>query len=164
MKLSPKFAALFLIITISACAAAETLTGTVKNGTTGKPAAGDDVILIRLASGMEEAARTNADSKGHFSFTYDDPGPHLIRAVHQGVTYHRMAPPGTTSVEMEVNDVAKKLDGISVTADVMRCQAENGQLEITRLFAVDNKSTPPRTQMNDHNFEFYLPEGGKLEQ
>lgn len=164
MKLSPKLAALLLTITIGAYAAAETLTGTVKNGTTGKPAVGDDVILIKLANGMEEAARTKADAKGNFSFTYDDQGPHLIRAVHQGVTYHRMAPPGTTSVEVEVNDVAKKLDGISVTADVMRCQAESGQLEITRLFAVDNKSTPPRTQMNDHNFEFYLPEGAKVVQ
>jgi hypothetical protein len=164
LKFSPKFAALLLTITIGAYAAAETLTGTVKNGTTGKPGAGDEVILIKLGNGMEEAARTKADSKGNFSFTYDDPGPHLIRAIHQGVTYHRMAPPGTTSVEVEVNDVVKKLDGISVTADVMRVQAENGQLEVTRLFAVDNKSTPPKTQMNDHNFEFYLPEGAKVVQ
>jgi hypothetical protein len=164
LKLSPKFAALLLILTISGYAAAETLTGTVKNGTTGKPASGDEVVLIKLGNGMEEAARTKADSKGNFSFNLDDQGPHLIRAIHQGVTYHRMAPPGTTSVEVEVNDVAKKLDGISVTADVMRCQVENSQLEITRLFAVDNKSTPPRTQMNDHNFEFYLPEGAKVVQ
>ena len=35
---------------------AQTLTGTVKNGTTNKPAAGDDVVLIKLAQGMEEAA------------------------------------------------------------------------------------------------------------
>lgn len=40
MRLSSKFAILFLMV--CAYAAAETLTGTVKNGTTGKPAAGDD--------------------------------------------------------------------------------------------------------------------------
>jgi len=145
-------------------AGAETLTGTVKNGTTGKPAAGDDVVLIKLGNGMEEAGRSKADSKGNFSFTLDDQGPHLIRAIHQGVTYHRMAPPGTTSVEVEVNDVAKKLDGISVTADVHRVQAEQGQLEVVRIFAVNNTSKPPKTQMNDHNFEFYLPEGAKIVQ
>jgi hypothetical protein len=33
-----------------------------------------------------------------------------------------------------------------------------------RLFVVDNASSPPRTQMNDHNFEFYLPPGAKVEQ
>ena len=164
MKFSPKFAVVVLLITLGAYAFADTLTGTVKNATTGKPAAGDQVILIKLGNGMEEAARTKADSKGNFSFNLDDPGPHLIRAIHQDVTYHRMAPPGTTSVEVEVNDVAKKVEGISVTADVMRCQAENGQLEIVRLFAVDNKSNPPKTQMNDHNFEFYLPEGAKVTQ
>ena len=164
MKFSPKFAIAILTFTLGAYAFAETLTGTVKNGTTGKPGAGDEVILIKLGNGMEEAARTKADSKGNFSFNLDDPGPHLIRAIHQNVTYHRMAPPGTTSVEVEVNDVAKKVEGISVTADVIRCQAENGQLEIVRLFAVDNKSNPPKTQMNDHNFEFYLPEGAKVTQ
>jgi hypothetical protein len=163
LKLSPKFAVLLILI-LSACAAAETLTGTVKNGTTGKPAAGDDVVLIKLGNGMEEAARTKADSKGNFSFNLDDQGPHLIRAIHQGVTYHKMAPPGTTSVEVEVNDVSKKLDGISVTADVNRFQVEQGQLEVVRLFAVNNTSKPPKTQMNDHNFEFYLPEGAKVVQ
>jgi hypothetical protein len=162
LKLSPRFAVLFLIV--CTYAAAETLTGTVKNGTTGKPAAGDDIVLIKLGNGMEEAARTKADSKGNFSFNVDDQGPHLIRAIHQGVTYHRMAPPGTTSVEVEVNDVSKKLDGISVTADVNRFQAEQGQLEVVRLFAVNNTSKPPKTQMNDHNFEFYLPEGAKVVQ
>lgn len=165
MNLPLKSAILILTLTFGAFASAETLTGTVKNGTTGKPAAGDEVVLIKLANGMEEAARTKADSKGNFKFTYDDAGgPHLIRAIHNGVTYHRMAPPGTTSVEVEVFDVGKKIDGISVTADVMRCQVENGQLEIVRLFAVNNESKPPKTQMNDHNFEFYLPEGAKVTQ
>jgi len=154
-----------LILALGSYAAAETLTGTVTNKTTNKPAAGDEVVLIKLANGMEEAARTKADAKGNFKFTYDDVGgPHLIRAIHQGVTYHRMAPPGTTSVDVEVFDVSKKLEGISVTADVMRFQVENGQLEVIRLFAVNNESKPPKTQMNDRNFEFYLPEGAKISQ
>jgi hypothetical protein len=164
LNLSRTSALLLLTLTLGAFACAETLTGTVKNGTTGKPAAGDDVVLIKLANGMEEAARTKADSKGNFKFTYDDVGPHLIRAIHQDVTYHRMAPPGTTSVDLDVFDVGKKVEGISVTADVMRFQVENGQLEVVRLFAVNNESKPSKTQMNDHNFEFYLPEGAKIMQ
>src|SRR5712691_3815065 len=114
---------------------------------------------------MEEAGRTKTDAKGNFTFNVDDAGsPHLIRAIHQGVTYHRMAPPKTTSVSLEVFDVASKIDGLTVTADVMRVQAEENQLEIIRLFAVNNQSNPPRTQMNEHNFEFYLPEGAKTEE
>ena len=157
------FAALIAALLFPALVAAQTLTGTVKNSTTGKPAAGDEVVLITLGQGMEEAGRTKADSKGNFSFKMNEQGPHLVRAIHQGVTYHRMAPPGTTSVEVEVFDVAKKLDsGLEVVADMMRVQVEQGQLEVQRMFAVDNKSKPPRTQMNERNLEFYLPEGAKI--
>ena len=144
-------------------AAAQTLTGTVKNSTTGKPSAGDEVVLLSLGQGMEEAGRTKADAKGNFSFKLDNAqGPHLVRAIHEGVTYHRMAPPGTTSVEVEVYDVGKKVDGLEVVADIMRVQVEQGQLEVMRAFAVENKSKPPRTQMNEHNLEFYVPEGAQI--
>ena len=151
------------LLLISLCSA-ETLTGKVKNGTTNKPAVGDEVVLIKLGQGMEEAGRTKVDARGNFSFKLDDPGPHLLRAIHDGVTYHRMAPPGTTSIDLEVYDVAKKLDSIAVTADVMRMQAQGNQLMGIRLFAVNNTSDPPRTQMNDQNFEFYLPDGAEIDQ
>jgi hypothetical protein len=143
---------------------AETLTGTVKNGTSDKPAAGDEVVLLKLGQGMEEAGRTKADGKGAFSFKVDDTStPHLVRAVHQGVTFHRVAPPGTTSVDVVVYDVSKKIDALSVTADVLRFQARSNELQGIRLFAVDNKSNPPRTQMSEQNFEFYLPDGAEVD-
>jgi len=154
-----------LALLVTPFASAAKLTGTVKNGTTNKASAGDDVVLLSLAQGMEEAGRTKTDAQGKFSFDLPDTSsPHLVRAIHQDVTYHRMAPPGTTSVELEVFDVTKKVENLSLTADVLRVQVEQGQLEIIRLFAVNNASSPPRTQMNDHNFEFYLPEGAKIEQ
>ena len=46
----------------------------------------------------------------------------------------------------------------------MRFQADSTSLQGMRLFAVDNTSSPPVSQMNDHNFEFYLPAGAKVEQ
>ncbi len=153
--------ALAFLLTISA--SAQTLTGSVKNATTGKPAAGDEVVLLSLGQGMEEAGRTKADAKGNFSFKLDNAqAPHLIRVIHQEVTYHRMAPPGTTSVEVEIYDVGKKVEGIEVVADIMRVQVEQGQLEIMRAFAVQNTSKPPRTQMNERNLEFNVPEGAQI--
>src|SRR5580692_12380951 len=144
------------ILLVASLASAQTLTGTVKNSTTNKPAAGDEVVLLKLAQGMEEAGRTKADAQGHFTFKIDDAqSPHLVRAIHQDVTYHRMAPPGTTSVELEVYDVGKKIDGIEVVADIMRIQAAQGQIEVIREFGVQNNSKPPRTQMNERNLEFY---------
>ncbi len=162
-RLREPFLNVLAILLLASFAAAQTLTGTVKNATTGKPGAGDEIILLKLGQGMEEAGRTKADAKGQFSFKLDDAqSPHLVRAIHQDVTYHRMAPPGTTSVELDVYDVGKKIDDISVVADIMRCQVEQGQLEIMRAFAVQNKSNPPRTQMNERNLEFYVPEGAKV--
>ncbi len=166
MSKLPKSAVLSLVLgicTLTITSVAQTLTGTVTNGTASKPGAGDEIILINLSNGMEEAAKTKADASGKFSFKLTDGGgPHLIRAIHQGVTYHQMAPPGTNSVEVQVYDVARKLSEIALTADVTRVQADSGTLQSTRLFAVDNTSSPPKTQMNDHNFEFYLPPGAKL--
>ena len=161
-----KYALLAAIFSLAlASAAAQTLTGTVTNGTTSKPAAGDEVILINLSNGMDVAANAKVDSSGKFSFKLSDgPGPHLIRAVHQGVTYHQMAPPGTNSVEVKVYDVATKVADLNVTADVLRIQADSGTLQGVRLFVVNNTSSPAKTQMNDHNFEFYLPPGAKIEQ
>jgi hypothetical protein len=152
-----------LTLLLTSLAPAQTLTGTVKNSTTNKPAAGDEVILLKLGQGMEEAGRTKADAKGNFTFKLDDAqSPHLVRAIHQEVTYHRMAPPGTTSVQVEVYDVGKKIEGIAVVADIMRVQAEKGQLEVVRMFAVQNTSKPPRTQMNERSLEFYVPEGAQI--
>ncbi|MGB0043343.1 MAG: hypothetical protein WCC78_07645 [Terriglobales bacterium] len=147
-----------------ATAAAQTLTGTVTNGTTNKPAAGDEVILINLANGMDIGGTTKADSAGKFSFKITVPGPHLIRAVHQGVTYHQMAPPGVNTADVSVYDVVTKVADLSVTADVLRFQADSGSMQGIRLFVVSNTSSPAKTQMNDHNFEFYLPPGAKIEQ
>lgn len=122
-------------------------------------------MLLQLANGMQEAGRTKTDAKGNFTFKLEDSGnPHLIRVIHEGVTYHQMAPPGTPAVDVEVYDVTPKVTGLSVTADVMRLQAQGNELQGIRLFAINNSSSPPRTQMNDHNFEFYLPEGAVIDQ
>lgn len=151
------------ILLLASIAAAQTLTGTVKNATTGKPAAGDEVVLLKLGQGMEESGRTKTDAQGKFSFKLDDEQtPHLVRAIHNDVTYHRMAPPGTSSVDVDVYDVAKKVDAIKVVADIMRIQAEQGQMQIIREFGVQNSSNPPRTQMSEHNLEFYVPDGAQI--
>lgn len=153
------------IISLTLSSVAQTLSGTVTNATTGKPAVGDEVILINLTSGMEVAANTKADSSGKFSFALTGgAGPHLIRAVHQGVNYHQMAPPGVSSVDVQVYDVATKVSALSVTADVMRFQADDTSMQGVRLFVVNNTSSPAVTQMNDHNFEFFLPPGAKIVQ
>ncbi len=153
-----------VIVLLTSFAAAQTLTGTVKNSTTGRPSAGDEVVLFKLGQqGMEETGRTQTNAAGYFSLKLDDPqAPHLVRAVHQGVAYHRVASPGTTSVAVDVYDVAKKIEGIGVAADIMRIQAAQGQILVTREIGVRNTSNPPRTQMNERNCEFYVPDNARI--
>jgi hypothetical protein len=159
------FLAIALIAALSAFSAASTLSGTVTNGTTNKPSSGDEVTLIKLSSGMDEVGHTKTDSQGKFSLNIENGNsPYLVRVTHQDVTYHTPAPPGTTSVDVKVYDVATKLQGINVVADLMYVQAQQGRLGITRVFAVDNTSSPPRTEMNDAPFEFYVPEGAEIDE
>jgi hypothetical protein len=152
-----------VVLLLSSFAASQTLTGRVKNSTTGKPSAGDEVVVFKLGRSMEESGRAKTDAAGQFSFKLDDPqAPHLVRAIHQGVTYHRVVLPGTTSVAIEVCDVAKRVEGIQVVVDIMRIQKVEDHILVTRDFGVRNTSNPPRTQMNERNLEFYVPEGANI--
>ena len=109
--------AVALVAALSTLSSATTLSGNVTNGTTGKPSVGDQVILIKLAAGMDEVAHQKTDSQGKFTFNIENGNsPYLVRAIHQGVTYHAAAPPGTITVELKVYDAAPKLDGITVVA------------------------------------------------
>jgi hypothetical protein len=153
--------------TFSGFALADSITGIVTNKTTNKPSGGDDVVLIRLAQGMQEAARTKTDAKGRFTLEIPngDNGLHLVRVTHEKANYFRPAPPGTQSVEVEVFNAAAKVKGVSSEADVMRLQTdESGKaLRIIENFFVKNESNPPLTQFSDRPFEFYLPEGAVVE-
>jgi 5-hydroxyisourate hydrolase-like protein (transthyretin family) len=151
----------------SGFALADSISGTVTNKTTNKPAAGDDVVLIRLAQGMQEASRTTTDSKGRFTLEVPngDNGMHLIKVTHDKANYFRPAPPGTQSVEVEVFTAAPKVEGISSEANVLRLQTdESGKsLRVVENFFVKNESNPPKTQFSDRAFEFFLPEGAVIE-
>lgn len=143
----------------------ESITGTVTNKTTSKPAAGDDVVLIRLSQGMQESNRTKTDGRGHFSLELPDQGVHLVRVTHDKANYFKPAPPGTTTLDVDVFNAAAKVEGVAGEADVMRIQTdESGKtLHVVQNFFVKNDSDPPKTQFSDRPFEFYLPAGAVVE-
>ncbi len=157
-----------LVFLLVSFASAETLSGTVTNSTTGKPAAGDDVVLLTLSQGMNESARSKTDAKGRFSFDLQDAGvPHLVRVNHQGVNYFPAGGPmmpGTSSTAIQVYDAARKVDGIVESVHLMRMQADGGTLQVIELISLNNRSTPPRTLMADRTWQIYLPDGAQIEQ
>jgi hypothetical protein len=156
----PRF---LLCLAFAASASAATITGTVTNGTTNTPAAGDAVVLIALDQSMREIARTKTDAQGHYSIDAPDPGMHLIRIDHQGAAYFQPAPPNTPSVNAQVFDVAAVVAGVNTVADVMRVETDGQGLRVTQSFFIKNDSSPPRTQFSGHSFEFYLPPDSQIE-
>ena len=112
------FLAFIAFFAAAPLALAGTVSGTVTNGTTGKPAAGAEVILIQLQGGMQPVANTKTDAKGRYSF--DNPGlgagaPMLIRVVYGGVNYHEPVPPGKTTADVQVFEPTDKPSAFTVT-------------------------------------------------
>ncbi|MDR3734486.1 MAG: carboxypeptidase regulatory-like domain-containing protein [Acidobacteriaceae bacterium] len=151
-------------LSLSVSAFAATLSGNVTNKTNNKPSAGDDVALLDLMQGMNEAGHTKTDSKGHYSFDSVTAGPHLVQVTHNKTNYFASAPPGTATADVTVYDAAAKIPGVNAGIDVMRIETDpsGATLNIIEVFNVKNASTPPRTQAGDHTFDFYLPDGAVL--
>ncbi len=158
-----------LALALTTLSAAQSINGTVTNGTTSKPAAGDDVSLLALSQGMQEVASTKTDAQGKFSFPAptDQQAPHMVRVTHGGVNYFPQGGPlmpGATTAEITVYDVAKKVEPLAQTVEVDRYQSQDGkQLQVIALFAIRNQSLPPRTMDADRTFEFVLPPGAEME-
>jgi hypothetical protein len=145
------------LLLASVVAQAAQVTGTVTNKTTGKPAAGDTVVLVDVQAGMGEAAKATTDARGHYSLTKPGNSPYLVRAMHQGAGYFIAAPEGGAPGDISVYDVAAKVDGVAIDEDVLGMEAANGQLQVTERYILHNNGTPPRTQWSPHSFEVVLP-------
>ena len=146
---------------------AGTVRGTVNNGTTGKPGAGVEVVLIQLQGGMTPVAKTKSDASGQF--TFDNPGigaqPMLVRAIYKGVNFHQPLPPGKDSVSVDVFEPTSDTKSISVSSRVIIFQPNGSSLIVGEEYGVKNDSTPPQAYFRtDGNFELLLPEMAELKQ
>ena len=141
-----------------ALAQAATVTGTVTNKTTGKPAAGDPVVLVDVQAGMSEVAHATTDAQRAITrLSAPGSGPYLVRVTHQGAGYFIAAPQGGAPGDIPVYDVAAKVEGVFIEADVFEIESDNGQLHVTERYFVHNTSMPPRTEWSPHTFEIVLP-------
>jgi len=150
-------------LVLSGVAQAAPVTGTVTNKTSNKPSAGDAVALIDVQAGMNEAANATTDSSGHYSLNAPGMGPYLIRVNHQGGTYFIAAPQAGGSGDVNVYDVAAKVDGVSIDADMILLEAAADTLRVHERFLVRNTSLPPKAQFSDNTFEVVLPPDAELD-
>ncbi len=146
----------------AAMAQAAQVSGTVTDKTTGKPAVGDTVAMLDVQAGMGEVAHATTDARGHYSMNEPGPGPYLIRVTHQGAGYFIAAPQGPAPGDIPVYDVAAKVSGVRIEADVMEAETDNGQLRVDERYFVHNTSSPPVTQWSHRSFEIQLPAGAAI--
>jgi hypothetical protein len=146
------------LLAMSAVAAqAASVSGTITNKTSGKPSAGDKVVLVEPMSGMSEVGTTTTDAKGHYTLNLPGTNPYLVRVSHQGADYFVSVPQGGGSADASVFEVAAKVQGVFIEADVIEVEVQGGQLSVNERFFVHNTSTPPTTQWTKKSFELVLP-------
>jgi len=162
LRFGSRIAGVAFCLVASAGAFAAQITGTVTNGTTNQPSAGDEVTLLSLASGMEEVGKTNTDSLGHYTLTVPDEGaPHLVRVVRQSVHYFTEVPPGATTADVTVYDAATQLEGVVTNGRVFHLQDSGGTLEVSDEYILDNQSQPPRSRIGNQTFAVTVPDGAE---
>lgn len=152
------------IAAASAVAHSAAVSGTVTNKTTNKPSAGDKVVLVDVSAGMADAATAVTDKDGKYTLQTPGAGAFLIRVDHQGGTYFIAAPQDSTPGNITVYDVAPKVEGVGIDADMMLIEATGSTLNVRERYLVRNSSSPPRTQFSQDGFEIALPEGAVLEE
>ena len=144
-----------------------TVRGTVKNGTTGQPAAGIDLTLVQPMGGMQEVAHAKSGARGEFTFDNPNLGaqPMLVRATYHGIHFNQMVPPGISTVQVDIFEPSKDAKTINVPMHVVVFQPNGTTLVVGEEYQIENKSQPPHAYYrNEGNFDFILPEKGQLQQ
>ncbi len=156
-----------LVLAPLAIAEAGTVRGTVMNGTTGKAAAGIELILIQLQGGMQEVAHSKSGAQGEFTFEHPGLGaqPMLVRAVYHGVNFNHAVPPGTAIAQVDIYEPSKDAKTINVASHVVIFQPNGATLSVGEEYQIENKSQPPVAYFrSEGSFNFALPEKGQLQQ
>jgi hypothetical protein len=158
---------LLFVLTLLACFSptamgASSITGSVRDQTHGKPAVGDEVILVRLDKEMQEEARVKTDAQGAFTLLLQYPDKsYLVRVVHQGVRYDRPASAGD-ALSIQVFDAARHVQGVTGSIEILRTGTRGNVLHVSDMYEIKNESSPPLTQVGERTFEAYLPAKAKM--
>lgn len=160
MNISFGIKSAFLLLICCSCAlsacAADTINGTVRNRTTGKAAAGDEVILLRLQNGMEQESKTRTDTTGAFSLSLAAANaPHVVRVIHQGVNYDQTVS-GPGPLEIAVYDAVPRIRNLQGSIGIAQVESDGQMLKVTEMYSIANDSVPPVTQSGPRNFEISI--------
>lgn len=155
-----------LLISSSAIANAA-VSGSVVNGTSGKPQAGLAVTLIQAsAKGMEPVGKATTNAAGEFSFDKQPTAgaPFLLQAVYQGVTYSKGVAPGqpATGIALEVFETTNKPANIAVDRHGILLEPVEGKLAVREFVFVNNTGKATYSDPAAGTYRFWAPDDAKI--
>ncbi|MBV8728483.1 MAG: hypothetical protein JO336_01615 [Acidobacteriia bacterium] len=136
------------------------VSGTVINGTTGKPQGGILVSLLRMGpKGPEPWGTTTADAQGKFKLDVGIEGPTLVRAKVDGVTYNHVLAPGIPSegITLDVYNASRKPEGAKISKHMILFEPTGGQLVVNEAYVISNTGKTAWDDPEDGTLHFFLP-------
>ncbi len=134
--------------------------GQVINGTTGQPAAKQELRLLQPRGGMQQVATATTDAQGRFVFPNIQNGAgafYLISASYQGVDYNEPAQ-FDSPMKLTVYEATRSDPGLRVELLRLAAQPAGTKVRVQEQFTIHNSSRPPRAFATaDGTFRFRLP-------
>jgi hypothetical protein len=142
---------------LAPAAHAFTLSGTIKNGTTGAVNLNLKVVAIQPSAGMKEVGATDAKNGAFVLENMPDAAPMvMLKVEYAGITYNTTVPVtgGNQNVAVEVFEPTKSWDGVNVIVPHLAVTRRGDALFVEQLYEITNESSPPKTV---GAFEMWLP-------
>jgi hypothetical protein len=138
------------------------ITGTVVNGTSGKPQSGVPINLVQPSQkGMQQLGTATSAADGKFSFDANPtgPGPVLLQATFETVTYSTLLPPNQprTGVQVLVYDSSAKRDSIAVNSHGVFFEPADSQLVVRELIFINNTGKTAYADNANGTYRFAVP-------
>ena len=138
------------------------ITGTVINGTTGKPQAGVSINLVQPGQqGMQQLGSTTSAGDGTFSFEASPAGPNpvLFQSTYQTVTYSTLLQEKQprTGVQILVYDSSAKRDAIAVDRHGILFEPSDKQLTVREFVFLNNGGKTSYADAVNGTYRFFVP-------
>jgi len=165
--ISTRFRSVFIIVAAAAVCLhalpgipmAESIHGSVTNGTTGSTDVAVDISVINPAAGMAPL-QTTRSSAGEWGVDNLAPGAYIARVEYQGITYNQsfqIEGDEHVSVAITIYETTPSWDGIRVTVPHYTAARHDNHLVVERVYEIYNESSPLRTVTDGDSFRFPLP-------
>ncbi len=150
-----------ILLAAAACLFAS-IDGTVVNRTTGKPAVGVSITLVKPgAQGMQTLGTAVTDAGGNFRFENDRPGggPQLLQASYKGVNYNKLLTPNvpTSGVQLDVYEATKSASVARIAQRMLLIEPSSSRINVEETLILQNGSTTTFNNDALGAVRFYLP-------